>query len=301
MLKAVGRHGTRPVGGLAAFFVLKGNRLAQAGGPQTINAREAANLSFQGKIAVITGASSGIGALMAQMLAERGAVPVLTARSERKLGEVAAAIRGPHAVYTLDVASNGQVSETMRKVIGQYGRIDILINNAGYGVFERFADASIETIADMMDINYMGTVRCTKAVLPHMLKQGSGHIVNIASMAGKIGSAKSSGYSATKHAVLGFTNSLRQELAGTGVHLSAVNPGPIDTPFFERADPSGRYVNNVRWFMLKPEKVAAKTLEAIERRIPEVNLPFMAAAGVKLYQLAPRLFDRVAMKVLNQK
>ncbi|CAG7647574.1 SDR family NAD(P)-dependent oxidoreductase [Paenibacillus allorhizosphaerae] len=258
-------------------------------------------MSFEGKIAVITGASSGIGALMAQMLAARGAIPILMARSERKLAEVAGTIKGTHDVYVLDVTSADQVAQTMEKVIAGHGRIDILINNAGYGVFEPFVTASLDEFEQMMDVNYMGTVRCTKAVLPHMLKRGSGHIVNIASMAGKIGSAKSSGYSATKHAVLGMTNCLRQELVGTGVHLSAVNPGPIDTPFFDKADPSGNYVKNVKWFMLKPERVAAQVLAAIERRIPEVNTPLMAASGVKLYQLFPRLFDRIAYKLLNKK
>jgi uncharacterized protein len=256
---------------------------------------------FQGKIAVITGASSGIGALMAQMLAARGAVPILMARSESKLAESAAQISGKHDMFVLDVTSSEQVAQTMERVMAKYGRIDILVNNAGYGVFEPFVSASLDEFEQMMDVNYMGTVRCTKAVLPHMLKQGSGHIVNVASMAGKIGSAKSSGYSATKHAVLGFTNCLRQELVGTGVSLTAINPGPIDTPFFDKADPTGNYVKNVKWFMLRPERVASQVLTAIERRIPEVNLPFMAAAGVKLYQLFPRMFDRVAYKLLNKK
>jgi short-subunit dehydrogenase len=134
-----------------------------------------------------------------------------------------------------------------------------------------------------------------------MVKASGGHIVNIASMAGKIGSAKSTGYSATKHAVLGFTNCLRQELTGTGVFLTAINPGPIDTPFFDTADPSGNYVKNIQWFMLKPEQVADKVLRAIERRIPEIDLPFVAGLGVKLFQLFPRAFNKVAGGMLNKK
>lgn len=258
-------------------------------------------MEWKGKVAVVTGASSGIGKLMAAMLAEKGAVPILMARSESKLKEAAAAIQGPHDIFVLDVTNSEQTADTMNKVIAKYGRIDVLINNAGYGMFEKFVDASLDSFEDMMDVNYMGIVRCTKAVLPQMLDQGSGHIVNIASMAGKIGSAKGSGYSATKHAVLGLTNCLRQELTGTGVYITAVNPGPIDTPFFDLADPSGTYVNNIRWFMLKPEEVAARVLKAIERRTPEVDLPFVASAGVKLYQLFPRAFDRLAGRLLNKK
>ncbi|MCR8629758.1 SDR family NAD(P)-dependent oxidoreductase [Paenibacillus radicis (ex Xue et al. 2023)] len=257
---------------------------------------------FNGKIAVITGASSGIGAIMAKKLSERGAVPVLMARSEDKLSQVAASLNGrPHGIYRLDVTSTDQVMLTMQQVIDRFGRIDILINNAGYGVFETFTEASLDEIEGMMDVNYMGTVRCTKAVLPHMLKARNGHIVNIASMAGKIGSAKSTGYSATKHAVLGFTNCLRQELSGSGVYLSAINPGPIDTPFFDKADPSGNYVKNIQWFMLKPDQVADKVLRAIERRIPEIDMPFVAGFGVKLFQLFPRAFDKVAGKMMNKK
>ncbi|SDD71689.1 hypothetical protein SAMN02799630_03292 [Paenibacillus sp. UNCCL117] len=256
---------------------------------------------FRDKIVVITGASSGIGALMAQRLAERGAVPVLTARSEAKLLEAAKRVRGQHGMFVLDVTRADQAEDVMSRIMEQYGRIDILINNAGYGVFERLVEAPLREFEDMMDVNYMGTVRCIKAVLPHMLERRCGHIVNIASMAGKIGSAKSSGYSATKHAVLGLTNSLRAELAGTGVFVTAVNPGPIDTPFFDRADPGGTYVSNVRWFMLKPDKVVDRTLRAIERRASEINLPFTAAAGVKLFQLFPGVFEKIGNRLLNKK
>jgi uncharacterized protein len=258
-------------------------------------------MKITGKIVVITGASSGIGALMAEQFAAAGAVPILMARSVSKLQEVSVRIPGEHAVMPLDVTDASQVAETMQKVIETYGRIDILINNAGYGIFETLEKSTLEQFEDMMNVNYMGTVRCTKAVLPYMLKAGSGHIVNVASMAGKIGSAKSTGYAATKHAVLGFTNSLRQELVGTGIGLTAINPGPIDTPFFDKADPSGNYVKNIAWLMLKPEKVVAEIFDAIERNIPEKNLPRMASLGVKLFQLFPRAFDKIAYRLLNKK
>ncbi|WP_248927759.1 SDR family NAD(P)-dependent oxidoreductase [Paenibacillus hamazuiensis] len=258
-------------------------------------------MKLEGSIVVITGASSGIGALAAELLARRGAVPILMARSAAKLQDIAGRIEGRCEWHVLDVTDAAEVDRVMREVVARHGRIDILINNAGYGVFDRFVDAPLEEFASMMDVNYMGTVRCTKAVLPHMLKAGRGHILNVASMAGKIGSAKSSGYSATKHAVLGLTNCLRQELVGTGVSISAINPGPVDTPFFDKADPSGTYVNNIKWFMLKPEEVARRAVDAIERNVPEVNIPFMASFGVKLYQLFPRLFDGIAYRLLNKK
>lgn len=253
------------------------------------------------QVVFITGASSGIGALCAQMLIEEGAIPVLAARSRDKLEEIGASLNGRHELLTLDVTNDEQVQAAISNMLEKYGRIDILLNNAGYGKFAAMTDMTVQEFDEMMDVNYMGIVRCTKAVLPQMLKRGTGQIVNVASMAGKIGTAKSASYTATKHAVLGFSNALRQELRKTGVTVTTINPGPIDTPFFHRADPSGNYVNNVRWMMLKPEDVARHMVQAMKKRKEEVNLPRMASAGIWLYQLFPRLADRLSHGFMNQK
>jgi short-subunit dehydrogenase len=253
------------------------------------------------KVVLITGASSGIGALTAQLLAERGAIPVLTARSRNKMLELSSSIRSEHAVYEMDVTSEEQVNQVVSEVLKRYGKIDVLLNNAGFGEFIPFAEASLEHFQEMMDVNYMGTVRCAHAVLPSMLKTGQGHIVNVASIAGKLATAKSTGYSATKHAVLGLTSALRQELRGSGVMVSAVNPGPIDTPFFDRADPQGTYVSNVRWFMMSPDKVARAIVSVIERRMPELDLPWTASAGVRIMQLFPRLGEALFGRLMNKK
>jgi short-subunit dehydrogenase len=256
---------------------------------------------FNNKVVVITGASSGIGAWMAQKLSHSGAIVVLIARSEKKLQQIAKLMQGKHECLVADVSATQEVFDAIRQVIDNYGKIDILINNAGYGMFENFEQSSLETFEQMMDVNYMGTVRCTKAVLPHMLAAKSGHIVNIASIAGKIGTAKSSGYSASKHAVLGFTNSLRQELKGTNVFITAVNPGPIDTPFFDLADPSGGYVKNIRAFMLKPEQVGQAVLRAITKRTLEINLPFYFGWAAKFMIVFPWFSNKVIYKLLNKK
>ncbi|MFC4596987.1 SDR family NAD(P)-dependent oxidoreductase [Cohnella hongkongensis] len=259
-------------------------------------------VGLNGKVVLITGASSGIGARTAELLARRGAIPVLTARSVDKLEKLSATIPGEHALYGMDVRSDEQVRETAARVVDRYGKIDVLLNNAGYGEFVRFApDVPISHFQDMMDVNYLGAVRCAQAALPYMLEAGNGHIVNVASMAGKMATAKSTAYCATKHAVLGFTNALRQELQGTGIAVSAVNPGPVDTPFFDRADPSGQYVRNVGWFMLPPDKVARAIVSVIETRRPELDLPWTAAAGAKFMLLFPRIGQALFGKLLNRK
>lgn len=257
--------------------------------------------TMTGLVVVITGGSSGIGAAMAREFVRRGAIVVVAARSTAKLQGLAQDLGDRCSFEQLDVTSNESVESCVRMLNSRYGRIDVWINNAGFGVFESFLEAELERFESMMDVNYMGTVRCTKAVLPLMLAAGSGQIVNIASLAGKMGSAKGSGYCASKHAVLGFTNSLRQELRGTGITVTAVNPGPIDTPFFEQADPGGQYVENIKWMMLQPEKVAQRVAHAVERRKQEIDLPLFPALGVKLLQLFPRLTDGLAGRIINKK
>lgn len=253
------------------------------------------------KVVVITGASSGIGALTAKLLSEQGAIPILIARSQDKLEAVANQLSGQHELIVMDVTKQEQVQSVMNDIIHKYGQVDVLLNNAGYGKFESTVDMAIDHYSDMMDVNYMGTVRCTKAVLPHMLERGEGHIVNVASIAAKIGTARSTAYTATKHAVYGFSNSLRQELRGTGITVSTVNPGPIDTPFFDLADPTGGYVNNIRWFMMKPDLVASKMVKLIDKKQEEINLPWLAAVGIWLYQLCPRFADKLTYKMMNKK
>jgi short-subunit dehydrogenase len=256
---------------------------------------------FYNKIIVITGASSGIGAWMAQELSRLGAIVILIARSEQKLQQTAALMQGKHEWMVTDITSTEQVFEAARQIILTYGKIDILINNAGFGVFENFSEANLETMEQMMDVNYMGTVRFTKAVMPYMLEAKSGHIVNIASLAGKIGTAKSSGYCASKHAVLGFTNSLRQELKGSGIVITAVNPGPIDTPFFDLADPTGNYSSKMKAYMLSPEQVGQAVIRAIIKRKMEINLPVLFGWAAKFIVVFPWISNKLIYKFLNNK
>ena len=257
---------------------------------------------MKGNIVVITGASGGIGTALAETFSQRGAVTVLAGRSVEAMRELAARLPGPADVVGLDVTSEASVADAVRGIVQRHGRIDVWINNAGYGAFKAFADTGMDEFAGMMDVNFFGTVRCTRAVLPHMLERGSGHIVNIASMAGKVGTAKSAAYTASKFAVRGFTQSLRMELRGTGVRVSAVNPGPVRTAFFQLADPSGRYLQSLPpWLLLAPEQVAAAVLKTVSRNLPAADLPRSADWAARIYQLFPRLLEPVAHRLLNRK
>jgi len=255
-----------------------------------------------GKTAVVTGASSGIGAAVARALRAEGASVALAARSLAKLEALADEL-GPNAApFAMDVADDASVKAGFVAIAERFGEIDVLVNNAGFGKFERVADADDRSFRDMMEVNYFGTVRCTRAVLPGFVARGAGSIVNVASVAGKFGTAKSAGYSATKHAVLGFTNALRQELHGTGVHVMAVNPGPVRTAFFEIADPEGGYVRNIQSMMVTAEDVARALVNGVKRGKAEVNVPRWMGLAADVHHVLPvPLINAFAAKFLKLK
>jgi uncharacterized protein len=261
-------------------------------------------MEWQDKVIVITGGSSGIGKETAFAAAKEGAIPVLCARSSEKLAQIVKELKKvqPKSTYfKLDVSSPDEPFFVLQEIIEQFGKVDVLINNAGFGIFDAFLSAQLTDFEQMMEVNYFGLVRCTKAVLPHMLKRRTGFILNVASVAGIIPTAKSSGYTATKHAVIGFTGSLRQELRGSGVHISALCPGPIDTPFFDLADKSGIYVQKVKKFMLKPEQVANEMIQMIEKQKTDVVIPKYMGFGGKLYRLFPHWAESILAKFITFK
>ncbi len=257
------------------------------------------------KIIVITGASSGIGAEMAKLVASKGWTPVLMARSVAKLEHLQKEIQHDFQVqahrYKLDVQNLDEVENVFNRVEKEVGPIHVLINNAGYGIFDFFLDAKMEDVKGMFDTNVVGLMACTKAVLPEMMERKEGHIINIASQAAKLATVKGSVYAATKHAVLGFTNSLRMEVKDYGIHVTTVNPGPIQTNFFKVADKSGQYEKNIEKWLLDPKEVAQKIVKTIDKPVRELNLPGWMEAGSKLYQLVPALVEKLGKKAFSQK
>ncbi|MFC7394775.1 SDR family NAD(P)-dependent oxidoreductase [Scopulibacillus cellulosilyticus] len=263
------------------------------------------NPSLKNQIIIITGASSGIGKQMAIAAARKGAFLILMARSLDKLQIIQKDINDNYGVeaevHAIDVSDTNAVQHVFSKIFNHHGHIDALINNAGFGVFDYFAEADPNDIKKMFEVNVIGLMNCTRMVVPYMLKSNKGHIINVASIAGKLATPKSTVYSASKHAVLGFTNGLRMELAGTNIHVTAVNPGPIRTNFFDIADPSGQYIANVGRFMVEPEKVAHKVVDIIGTNTREVNIPWTMSTGARLYQIFPRLVEKIAGNLLSKK
>ncbi|MDM5298633.1 SDR family oxidoreductase [Bacillus pumilus] len=255
---------------------------------------------LKGKRIWITGASGGIGEKMAYLASAQGAEIIISARRIEKLASVKENIinaGGMCRIVQLDVSNLEEIDRAYQEV----GAVDILVNNAGFGVFDLVEDASIEEMVSMFEVNVFGLIACTKKVIPEMKQRGTGHIINIASQAGKIATPKSAVYSASKHAVLGFSNSLRMELADDGIHVTTVNPGPIATDFFTIADRSGQYVKNVDSMMLSADKVAGKVVSSMMTKKREINLPGWMNAGSKFYQLFPFLVEKVARKAMMKK
>jgi uncharacterized protein len=262
-------------------------------------------LKLAGKHIVITGASAGVGEKIAYEVAKRGATPILLARSEEKLKEIASDIQSNYQVPCyydrLDVSDLTAVESVFTNLFHELKTVDVLVNNAGFGVFKNVEDIDLAEMKKMFEVNVFGLIACSKIALSHMAERQTGHIINIASQAGKIATPKSSVYAATKHAVLGFTNSLRMEAAQSGVYVTAVNPGPIKTNFFNIADASGSYVKNVERYMLDAEEVARRVVDIMLTPTREVNLPRWMNIGSKLYQLFPTFVEKVGGKAFYQK
>jgi short-subunit dehydrogenase len=195
------------------------------------------NNSAKGKVVIITGASSGIGAGVACRLASDGMCLALAARRVDRLKQVAAeveALGGEALVVPTDVSKRKDIERMLQATLDRWGRVDVLFNNAGVGYDEKLLDTTPEDIHAEIQVNLTAVIECTQVVLPVMLKQGFGHIINTSSLSGLIATPSASIYSATKFGVIGFSDSMRRELRGTAIKVSAFAPGFIPTEFSPR-------------------------------------------------------------------
>ena len=246
-------------------------------------------MELRAKVAVVTGASAGIGWATSLALAREGAVVVASARREDRLKELVEGITsggGQASAVTCDVSDRDQVNALAQRVQELHGRCDILINNAGVPGGGPFSELSWEQIERIVYTNYVGLLAVTKEFLPMLLGQGRGHIVNVASLAGRFAVPGSSVYSSTKHAVVAFSEALHYELSPRGILVTSVNPGLVETEGFPHRDAveKGRRV-------MKPERIADLIVEVVRTgKAPEVSIPRVLAAMQIFRVITPSLY-----------
>ncbi len=247
---------------------------------------------------LITGASGGLAQEMVKLLPEDQLI--LLGRNKEKMSE----LYGNHLqaeLIEIDITDDLALESLVTDLYLRYGKIDVLINNAGYGIFEEFDQISDQDIHQMFEVNTFALMNLSRRLATRMKESRKGHIINIVSMAGLIATGKSSLYSATKFAAIGFSNALRLELMPYGVYVTTVNPGPIRTRFFDQADPDGTYLKSVDRFLLEPDAVAKKIVKIIGKNKRELNLPVLLNLAHKFYSLFPKLADKLAGETFNYK
>src|ERR1043166_1397924 len=252
--------------------------------------------ALKNKTIVVTGASSGIGRAAALELARRGANLVLAARRAELLDQVAIECRAL-GVDCRTVVTDVTLRSDCQHLIDVAGHVDVLVNNAGFAVFDPFESAKPDDLESMMQTNYFGAVWCAQAVLPQMLARRNGTIVNVASIAGIMGYARMGGYCATKFAIIGFTEALRDEVIGRGVRVALVCPGTTDSEFFVRAE-RGKMPGASRLIpAVKPERVARAIADAAEDGHYRRILPLAAALYMRMKEMFPRFAHLLMRRV----
>jgi len=195
--------------------------------------------SQQGKVAVVTGSSSGIGFETSLLLARKGFYTYATMRNlnkSQKINDVVEKENLPLKVLQLDVTYDKSVKDAIRQITDESSRIDVLVNNAGYGVMGAVEDLSLDQFKSQFETNFFGVIRVTKEVIPIMRNQGNGNIINVSSIGGKIGLPLNSAYISSKFAIEGLSESMRYELEQFGIDVILIEPGVVKTNFFENAD-----------------------------------------------------------------
>lgn len=249
------------------------------------------------RVAVVTGGSSGIGAATARLLTARDWRCVLLARGTEKLERAAAEI-GAEA-EACDVSDRAQVDEVAARIAERHPAVGLLVNNAGFTGRRGFLELEHEEIEQIVDTVYLGSVWCVRAFLPLLEGARPADVVNVVSVAGTFAHGASGPYSAAKHAQLAFSRSIRAELAGRGVRVHTVNPGPVETPGFPQRHLLSRRVGNR--LVLQPERIAETIVRAVERDRAEVVVPrYLRVAGA-IQALAPGTIARLASGISKRR
>ena len=250
---------------------------------------------MENKRIILTGAGGGIGGQLASLLVHAGARLVLVDLNEQALADRQQAL-GPGRVHTIsaDITAAGAPERIVSETLRHCGGIDILINSAGINPFGAFEQQPAELIRRTVEINTLAPMLLTRAVLPTLLKQGSGQIVNVGSAFGSIGFAWFSAYSASKFALRGFSQALRRELAQTGIDVTYVAPRAVRTGI--NSQQVYEMAKVVRMNIDEPERVARSIFEAVRARRKECYIGFPESLFVRINGLLPGLVDRALRK-----
>jgi uncharacterized protein len=239
------------------------------------------------KVAVVTGASSGIGAEIARALARTGWRCVLLARREDRLRELAAETGGE--VEVCDVSDRAAVEATAARVLGRHPRIALLVNNAGVAGRTTFVGGDPELIEKVMRTNYLGAVWCLQAFLPGLEAATPSDVVNVVSVAGDVALPASGPYAASKHAQLAFSRATAAQLRSRRIRVHTVKPGFVETEGF----PQSWLPKPARWLVVGPEAVAAHVMASLERGRGESSVPRYYGAAGRLQAFLPNTFTRI--------
>lgn len=258
---------------------------------------------MKGKVAIITGGSSGIGRALALELGKLGAKVVITGRNEERLNEVAQALdsqQTENLCLKLDVAQEGDNEQLVKQTLNAFGKIDILINNAGISMRALLEEIDLEVFRKVMDINFNGTLYATKYCLPHIL-ESKGHIVGISSINGYRGTPARTAYTASKYAMNGFFESLRTEVMHRGVHVLVACPGFTGTNIRNAAltaDGSSQGESpRDEGKMMTAEEVAKGIIKAIQKRKRDIVFTTQGKLAVFLNKWMPGRMDKIVFNV----
>ena len=251
-------------------------------------------MDYQNKTVVITGASSGIGEATAVEFSKKGANVALVSRNLDKLQKVENKLKEFETkiiAIQCDISKKSDVQKMHNTVLEQFGGIDILVNNAGFAIYGTVNELSIEDIESQMATNYFGMIYCVKNFLPDMMKQNSGHIVNVASVAASFGLPGIASYCASKFAMLGFSEGLKHELKGTNIGITVVSPIMVRTNFFDH--PSFENMPQYSPTSLNPNTVAKAVLRASNSSRLEIIVPSFVRGAVWLKHTFPYLINPI--------
>jgi len=251
------------------------------------------------KVALITGASSGIGEATARVFAARGYRVAMAARRIERLEALQAEIEaegGEALPIRADVTSLEEIRTMVSETLARWDRLDVLVNNAGFGRFGWLEELDPDRdVRAQLDVNLTGTILAAREVLPHMIERRTGHIINMASMAGFVATPTYTVYAATKYGLRGFTEALRREVRVWGIRVSAVFPGGVDSPeFAEKAGVKKRKtgITTPKWLRLSLDDVARAVFRVSQGRSGMIVLPWLMRFSILTNRLFPRVLDR---------